>query len=172
LDHLLSSDSDTTRLTVYDNFSSGHEWHLEQHLSDPRVELIRGDAADFVNVKVGLALLGWPPWVGKGTFLWCGSTRRESVSWAGTASEHPRKQSRSLSRRCSLITDIATAGGLPDSGSAVASYFTPEHHRILAPSNERSREAVAAERVDHRFDVSAGRCHGTDLSPRARDGYP
>jgi hypothetical protein len=60
LDHLPSSDSDTTRLIVYDNFSSGHEWHLEQHLSDPRVELIRGDVGDFVNVKVGLALLGWP----------------------------------------------------------------------------------------------------------------
>lgn len=55
LDHLLSSDSDTTRLTVYDNFSSGHEWHLEQHLSDPRVEVIRGDAGDSSSLEAAMA---------------------------------------------------------------------------------------------------------------------
>ena len=32
-----------TRVTVYDNFSSGREWHLEQAMRTGRVEIIRGD---------------------------------------------------------------------------------------------------------------------------------
>lgn len=33
-------------VTLYDNFSSGREWHYEQHLSDPRFWVVRGDAKD------------------------------------------------------------------------------------------------------------------------------
>ena len=29
--------------TVYDNFSSGRVWHLEQHADDPRLDVVRGD---------------------------------------------------------------------------------------------------------------------------------
>lgn len=34
------------RVTVFDNFSSGREWHVEPHLSDARFSLIRGDVVD------------------------------------------------------------------------------------------------------------------------------
>jgi UDP-glucose 4-epimerase len=30
-------------ITIYDNFSSGREWHLGDALSDPRVQVVRGD---------------------------------------------------------------------------------------------------------------------------------
>jgi UDP-glucose 4-epimerase len=33
-------------VTFYDNFSSGREWHYEQHLSDPRFCAVRGDVRD------------------------------------------------------------------------------------------------------------------------------
>lgn len=36
----------TRRITVFDNFSSGHEWHLEQHRADPRLIIVRADASD------------------------------------------------------------------------------------------------------------------------------
>jgi UDP-glucose 4-epimerase len=36
----------TRRITVFDNFSSGHEWHLAQHCSDSRLVIIRADAGD------------------------------------------------------------------------------------------------------------------------------
>jgi UDP-glucose 4-epimerase len=35
-----------TAVTLYDNFSSGREWHYEQHARDPRFRVIRGDVKD------------------------------------------------------------------------------------------------------------------------------
>lgn len=42
----LLSDPQVRRVSVYDNFSSGREWHLERHLGDPRLNLIRADLND------------------------------------------------------------------------------------------------------------------------------
>ncbi|MFI5286398.1 MAG: NAD-dependent epimerase/dehydratase family protein [Candidatus Dormibacteria bacterium] len=42
----LMARSDVSRVTVYDNFSSGREWHLERHLDVPRLRVVRGDATD------------------------------------------------------------------------------------------------------------------------------
>jgi len=44
-DALLAS-SLTRRITVFDNFSSGHEWHLERHNGDARLTIVRADASD------------------------------------------------------------------------------------------------------------------------------
>ncbi len=32
------------KVTVYDNFSSGREWHIRDHLDDPRMNVVRDDA--------------------------------------------------------------------------------------------------------------------------------
>jgi UDP-glucose 4-epimerase len=45
LDRLLSSGA-TEQLTVYDNFSSGREWHLAAHQADTRLRVIKGDVRD------------------------------------------------------------------------------------------------------------------------------
>lgn len=48
--HLVSrllSDADVTRVTVYDNFSSGREAHLETVRDDPRLTVVRAGVADF-----------------------------------------------------------------------------------------------------------------------------
>ena len=42
----LLADERTARLTLYDNFSSGQEWHYAEHASDRRLEVVRGDAND------------------------------------------------------------------------------------------------------------------------------
>lgn len=42
----LLSDSSVASVTLYDNFSSGREWHYEQHRQDPRLRVIRGDVKD------------------------------------------------------------------------------------------------------------------------------
>jgi UDP-glucose 4-epimerase len=41
-DRLLSNPS-TTLVTLYDNFTSGREWHFEHHANDKRLSVIRGD---------------------------------------------------------------------------------------------------------------------------------
>jgi UDP-glucose 4-epimerase len=42
----LLMDSRTTGVVLYDNFSSGREWHYEAHVDDPRLTVIRGEVAD------------------------------------------------------------------------------------------------------------------------------
>lgn len=44
-DHLLS-DANTAQVTVYDNLSSGHAWHLDRHASDARLRLVTADVHD------------------------------------------------------------------------------------------------------------------------------
>ncbi len=34
------------RVTVFDNFASGREWHYDSHRGDPRFEVVRGDVSD------------------------------------------------------------------------------------------------------------------------------
>ena len=49
VDRLLDS-AGTESVTVFDNFSSGREWHLDGHAEDPRLRVVRGDAADLESV--------------------------------------------------------------------------------------------------------------------------
>jgi UDP-glucose 4-epimerase len=43
-DHLLG-DGSTQKVTLYDNFSSGREWHYAEHKEDPRLNVVRGEVA-------------------------------------------------------------------------------------------------------------------------------
>ncbi len=38
-------------VTVYDNFSSGRQWHLQQHVSDPRLRVVRGEVSDLPALR-------------------------------------------------------------------------------------------------------------------------
>lgn len=42
----LLADPETRAVTLYDNFTSGREWHYAEHRDDPRLEVVRGDAND------------------------------------------------------------------------------------------------------------------------------
>ena len=42
----LLCDERTERLTLYDNFSSGQEWHYADHVGDRRLEVVKADAND------------------------------------------------------------------------------------------------------------------------------
>ncbi len=44
-DTLLASPK-TRRVTLFDNFCSGREWHYEAHLGDKRLQVVRSDASD------------------------------------------------------------------------------------------------------------------------------
>jgi UDP-glucose 4-epimerase len=45
VDRLLAA-PDIPRVTIFDNMSSGREWHFAHHLRDERFRFVRGDAAD------------------------------------------------------------------------------------------------------------------------------
>jgi UDP-glucose 4-epimerase len=42
----LLSDPETEQVTVYDNFTSGSDWHLERVKDDPRLTVVRADVGD------------------------------------------------------------------------------------------------------------------------------
>lgn len=54
VDRLLS-DPATTRVTVYDNFSSGRDWHLATRRGDPRLAVVRGDVGDLAGLTAAMA---------------------------------------------------------------------------------------------------------------------
>lgn len=54
VDRLLG-DRSVELVRVYDNFSSGREWHLAEHQDDPRLEVIRGDVGDLEALADSMA---------------------------------------------------------------------------------------------------------------------
>jgi UDP-glucose 4-epimerase len=51
----LLADERTERLTLFDNFSSGREWHYAEHAGDERLEVVRGDAKDLDALTEAMA---------------------------------------------------------------------------------------------------------------------
>jgi UDP-glucose 4-epimerase len=45
-DRLLTGEKGVERVTLFDNFSSGREWHFAQHSADARLGVVRGDVKD------------------------------------------------------------------------------------------------------------------------------
>src|SRR5271166_1164440 len=52
-DHLLAANS-VAAVTLYDSFSSGREWHFDQHLRDPRFRVVRGDVKDIEPLSAAM----------------------------------------------------------------------------------------------------------------------
>jgi UDP-glucose 4-epimerase len=42
-------------VTLFDNFTSGREWHYESHLNDPRLSVVRGEVADLGALTAAMA---------------------------------------------------------------------------------------------------------------------
>jgi UDP-glucose 4-epimerase len=58
VDTLLASQK-TRRVTIFDNFSSGRDWHYEAHLGDPRLNVVRADASDIGALSVTMEGHDW-----------------------------------------------------------------------------------------------------------------
>lgn len=51
----LLEDPETERVTLYDNFSSGHEWHYTHHANDARLRVVRGDVKEMHSLRDAMA---------------------------------------------------------------------------------------------------------------------
>jgi UDP-glucose 4-epimerase len=51
----LLADERTEQVTIYDNFSSGREWHYAEHTDDSRLDVVRGDANDLPSLTAAMA---------------------------------------------------------------------------------------------------------------------
>lgn len=50
----LLGDMTTKRVTLYDNFSSGRDWHFAQHRADPRFQVIRSDVKNLDALEAAM----------------------------------------------------------------------------------------------------------------------
>src|SRR3981189_3095370 len=50
----LLADPSVAAVTLYDNFSSGREWHYEGHRSDPRFRVVRSDVKDIDSIPAAM----------------------------------------------------------------------------------------------------------------------
>jgi UDP-glucose 4-epimerase len=50
----LLGDPEIAAVTIYDNFSSGREWHYAQHLEDPRFRVVRGDVKELPSLTTAM----------------------------------------------------------------------------------------------------------------------
>jgi UDP-glucose 4-epimerase len=51
----LLCDKNVDAVTLYDNFSSGREWHYEHHNHDRRLHVVRGDVKDLASLERAMA---------------------------------------------------------------------------------------------------------------------
>ena len=51
----LLADSNTARVTIYDNMSSGRDWHFASQCGDKRFAAVRGDAKDLAQLTAAMA---------------------------------------------------------------------------------------------------------------------
>lgn len=51
----LLADNAVVAVTLYDNFSSGREWHYENHIGDARLRAVRGDVGDLERMAAAMA---------------------------------------------------------------------------------------------------------------------
>ena len=52
VDHFLGATD--ARVTVFDNFTSGRRWHLQEHLGAPRLSVVEGDLQDLAALTAAL----------------------------------------------------------------------------------------------------------------------
>jgi UDP-glucose 4-epimerase len=52
-DALLAT-GDVAGVTLYDNFSSGREWHYAHHVQDPRLRVVRGQVEDLTSLRAAM----------------------------------------------------------------------------------------------------------------------
>ncbi|NQW02285.1 MAG: NAD-dependent epimerase/dehydratase family protein [Rhodospirillales bacterium] len=53
IDRLLA-DSQVSKVTIYDNFSSGREWHYAHHVNDTRFAVVRADVHDLAPLQAAV----------------------------------------------------------------------------------------------------------------------
>ncbi len=50
----LLGEGNAARVSVYDNFSSGREWHIDRHLGDARFAVVRGNVEDLPALRAAM----------------------------------------------------------------------------------------------------------------------
>jgi UDP-glucose 4-epimerase len=162
--------STTERVTIYDNFSSGREWHFESHVSDPRFSVVRGDAHERGRLTAAMA--------GHDVVIHLASN--PDIAKAMTEPDIDFREGTALTNhvveamRVSGAKRILYASGSGVYGEAADVEFREDHHPMLPIStygaSKLAGEALICAYV-HMFDMT-GLCFrfGNVVGPRQTHG--
>jgi UDP-glucose 4-epimerase len=139
VDALLASKS-TRQVTIFDNFSSGREWHYEAHAGDSRLKVVRADASD---VNALTATMDGHDWV----------IHLASNADIAAAAEHPEIDFYRGTLLTNNVVEAMRRTGLHRllyaSGSGVygdtGTRLVPEDHAPLIPISTYGASKLASE---------------------------
>ncbi|HTW48186.1 MAG TPA: NAD-dependent epimerase/dehydratase family protein [Acidobacteriaceae bacterium] len=134
----------TRRVTVFDNFSSGHEWHLEQHRSDSRLVIIRADASDIAALAAAMEGHDWVIHLASNPDIALAVENPEIDFYRGTLLTHNVVEAmrRALVRRLIYASGSGVYG---DAGDAVvAEDYTPLRPVSTYGASKLAGEALIA----------------------------
>jgi UDP-glucose 4-epimerase len=130
----------TRRVTVFDNFSSGREWHLEQHRCDSRLVVIRADASDIVALTATMEGHDWVIHLASNPDIALAASNPEVDFYRGTLLTHNVVEAmrRALVRRLIYASGSGVYG---DAGNAVVA----EDYSPLRPVSTYGASKLAGE---------------------------
>ncbi|HVR01801.1 MAG TPA: NAD-dependent epimerase/dehydratase family protein [Polyangia bacterium] len=142
-DHLLG-EGGAAAVTLYDNFSSGREWHYAHHARDPRLMVVRGQVEDTEALKRALD----PGGAGHDVVIHLASNpdiaraaREPTIDfWQGTALTNSVVEA----MRCTSARRILYASGSGVYGD-LGSFEAAEDHGPLLPASTYGASKLAGE---------------------------
>lgn len=153
-DRLLSDNAPA--VTLYDNFSSGREWHYDRHRADSRLRVIRGDVKDLDFLTNCM----------KGHDVVIHLASNPDIARAATEPEIDFREGTMLTNnvleamRCSGTNTILYASGSGVYGD-LGELEVDEHHGPLVPISTYGASKLAGEALISSY------CHMFDFTGRA-----
>jgi UDP-glucose 4-epimerase len=149
-------DGSVERVTIYDNLSSGREWHFADHLSDRRFSFVLGDAKDLATLTAAMTGHETVIHLASNADIARAQVQPDVDFYAGTLLTHQVVEAMRLSGTKTILY-ASGSGVYGDLGSTHAS----ERDSIGAPISTYGASKLAGEAL-----ISAY-CYMFDMSGRA-----
>jgi UDP-glucose 4-epimerase len=136
----LLADSGVRKVTLYDNFSSGREWHYAQHTGDPRFSVVRGDVEQLDSLRRAIDGHDVVIHLASNPDIARAATDPSVDFWQGTALTHSVVEA----MRTSSAKRILYASGSGVYGD-LGTHETEEDHGPLVPVSTYGASKLAGE---------------------------
>jgi UDP-glucose 4-epimerase len=166
----LLADADVEAVTIYDNFSSGREWHLAEIADDARLTVVRADVKDLATLTEAMRGSDAVIHLASNPDIARAATEPDIDFWEGTFLTNQVVEAMRVSGTCHLL--YASGSGVY--GELGAHEFR-ENHGPLVPVSTYGASKLASEALIasycHMFDLRAAAFRfGNVVGPRQTHG--
>jgi UDP-glucose 4-epimerase len=166
----LLGNPEVLQVTLYDNFSSGREWHYSQHASDPRLRVVRGNVEQQAELQRAMDGHDVVIHLASNPDIARAATEPDVDFWQGTALTHSVVEA----MRTSSAKRILYASGSGVYGE-LGSHEAREDHGPLMPVSTYGASKLAGEALiaSYAFMFGLSGCafrFGNVVGPRQTHG--